>query len=246
MREHNWRFVKDIAVRLLSNKSVITQSEVEDIFVVANPTRDVVNVAYELKRLSVNSQSRLSYLPLYGKVNPSGKMKNENKKNSPLEYPRISDPKNENDTLFFLGDGLYELYDPSKHGVFIIILDENDVNTIVLIINGESEFYSLVSASLKLSRQQRLSRLDKAETIPERVEVERVAFKRNPDVVAERLFIAQGFCDDCHQFAPFNRKSDNSPYLEVHHIVTLANGGADTVENTVALCANCHRKRHFG
>ncbi|MBC8673865.1 HNH endonuclease [Aeromonas hydrophila] len=46
--------------------------------------------------------------------------------------------------------------------------------------------------------------------------------------------------------APFNRVSDGTPYLEVHHIQPLANGGEDTIQNTMALCPNCHRKRHFG
>lgn len=45
--------------------------------------------------------------------------------------------------------------------------------------------------------------------------------------------------------APFLRKKDNSPYLEVHHIITLANGVDDTVENAIAVCPNCHRELHF-
>lgn len=34
------------------------------------------------------------------------------------------------------------------------------------------------------------------------------------------------------------------PYLETHHIVWLARGGEDSIENTVALCPNCHKKMH--
>ena len=47
--------------------------------------------------------------------------------------------------------------------------------------------------------------------------------------------------DECT--APFSR-ADGDPYLETHHIVWLAQGGSDTVENTVALCPSCHRKMH--
>lgn len=54
---------------------------------------------------------------------------------------------------------------------------------------------------------------------------------------------ANGKCELCQEPAPFNRK-DGSPYLETHHIVWLANGGADTIENTVALCPNCHKRMH--
>ena len=43
---------------------------------------------------------------------------------------------------------------------------------------------------------------------------------------------------------PFSR-ADGDPYLETHHVVWLAQGGSDTVENTVALCSNCHRKMHI-
>ncbi|MBV7564168.1 HNH endonuclease [Pseudomonas sp. sia0905] len=55
---------------------------------------------------------------------------------------------------------------------------------------------------------------------------------------------AKGCCELCGEPAPFNR-TDGSPYLETHHIEWLANGGADDVENTVALCPNCHRKMHI-
>lgn len=33
-------------------------------------------------------------------------------------------------------------------------------------------------------------------------------------------------------------------YLETHHIVWVSQGGSDTMDNTVALCPNCHRKMH--
>ena len=40
------------------------------------------------------------------------------------------------------------------------------------------------------------------------------------------------------------KPKQNEPYLETHHIEWLCNGGADTIENTVALCPNCHKKMH--
>jgi 5-methylcytosine-specific restriction protein A len=46
------------------------------------------------------------------------------------------------------------------------------------------------------------------------------------------------------QAAPFNN-AKGEPHLETHHIVWLAKGGMDTIENTVALCPNCHRKMHI-
>ncbi|MSR17052.1 MAG: HNH endonuclease, partial [Methylococcaceae bacterium] len=40
------------------------------------------------------------------------------------------------------------------------------------------------------------------------------------------------------------KTKEGEPYLESHHIEWLANGGADSIENTTALCPNCHRKMH--
>jgi 5-methylcytosine-specific restriction protein A len=54
---------------------------------------------------------------------------------------------------------------------------------------------------------------------------------------------AAGHCELCKQPAPFKDK-DGEPFLEVHHVVWLARGGQDSIENTVALCPNCHRRMH--
>ncbi len=54
---------------------------------------------------------------------------------------------------------------------------------------------------------------------------------------------ANGICDLCDHPAPFIDK-DGVPYLECHHVKTLADGGPDAIYNTVALCPNCHRRMH--
>jgi predicted HNH restriction endonuclease len=56
---------------------------------------------------------------------------------------------------------------------------------------------------------------------------------------------ACGRCEACGCSAPFVGK-DGFPYLEVHHLKTLATGGSDRVSNAVALCPNCHRGLHHG
>jgi 5-methylcytosine-specific restriction protein A len=86
----------------------------------------------------------------------------------------------------------------------------------------------------------------KTETLPRKVAVTSTSFVRDPDVIAEALFRAKGQCEECKKDAPFIRKSDGRPYLEVHHKIPLANGGKDTIDNVVAVCPNCHRKAHFG
>lgn len=74
--------------------------------------------------------------------------------------------------------------------------------------------------------------------------VQVVQYARDPRVVAYVLNRAQGVCEACDNPAPFKR-ADGSPYLEAHHILPLAEGGPDTVENCAALCPNCHRAMHF-
>lgn len=81
---------------------------------------------------------------------------------------------------------------------------------------------------------------------PEKVEVITYAYKRNPYVVIEVLNRSSGICELCKNKAPFFRKTDGTPYLEIHHSIPLSENGDDTVENTIALCPNCHRKMHYG
>lgn len=67
---------------------------------------------------------------------------------------------------------------------------------------------------------------------------------RNPYVAQYVKRRANGICELCSNPAPFlNRHKE--PYLEEHHIIWLSNAGSDTIDNTVALCPNCHRKMHI-
>ena len=101
-----------------------------------------------------------------------------------------------------------------------------------------------VAASLKLSNGDRVKRLADAPKVPERIQIISVGFRRNADVIVTVLLRANGVCEKCKAKAPFLRRSDGSPYLEVHHSVPPGQGGQDTVENAVALCPNCHREVH--
>ena len=67
---------------------------------------------------------------------------------------------------------------------------------------------------------------------------------RDPYIAEYARRRADGICQLCGVPAPFNR-SDGTPYLESHHIEWLSDGGADSIDNTVALCPNCHRKMHI-
>ena len=110
----------------------------------------------------------------------------------------------------------------------------------------DSDLRNEVKNSLKDTTKERRERLKNASEYPETIQVISKGYKRNADVIAEILSIANGICERCKAKAPFIRKKDNTPYLEVHHKKTLATGGKDTVKNSEALCPNCHRELHFG
>lgn len=106
-------------------------------------------------------------------------------------------------------------------------------------------FQNQVSKSSKLSRTERLKKIAKDAGRPPTKKLVTVArYARSPHVVAERLHLAKGVCEKCGSDAPFRRQRDNTPYLEVHHIKLLSEGGLDIVENTQALCPNCHSEVH--
>jgi 5-methylcytosine-specific restriction protein A len=70
-------------------------------------------------------------------------------------------------------------------------------------------------------------------------------FIRCPMVAAWILQRCRGVCGRCGKAAPFTRPN-GQPYLEVHHVLPLSEGGPDTVDNAIALCPNCHRRAHHG
>jgi 5-methylcytosine-specific restriction protein A len=103
-----------------------------------------------------------------------------------------------------------------------------------------------IKEAMNRSPSERKSRLKHANKKPEQFSVTTTAYKRNPDVIAEVLLRAKGICEKCLKPAPFNKRKNGEPYLEVHHKKRLADNGDDTIENALALCPNCHREAHFG
>lgn len=81
---------------------------------------------------------------------------------------------------------------------------------------------------------------------PERCTVQRSIYVRNPWIVAAALLRANGSCElpGCNEVLII--RDDGKPYLEVHHIDPLSNGGPDLLTNVAALCPRCHRFLHYG
>lgn len=124
----------------------------------------------------------------------------------------------------------------------LLLLENSDEISIDYVLN---QFEIELKKSNNDTSEDRKARLAKANKKPLTIKISSIIFKRNPDVVSEVLYRADGYCENCKQVAPFIKKSDNTPYLEVHHCIPLAQGGDDTTDNA-ALCPNCHRKIHFG
>jgi 5-methylcytosine-specific restriction enzyme A len=57
------------------------------------------------------------------------------------------------------------------------------------------------------------------------------------------MLVGAGKCELCMAAAPFVTP-EGHPFLEVHHLRRLGDGGPDTPGNVAALCPNCHRAVH--
>lgn len=96
----------------------------------------------------------------------------------------------------------------------------------------------------RLSTEELRRRALRARQDPGKRDVKGTYYNRDENVAGYTKRRANGRCDLCGESAPFMHKNGD-PYLESHHVVWLKHGGPDTIENTVALCPNCHRRMHI-
>lgn len=97
---------------------------------------------------------------------------------------------------------------------------------------------------LKASDEDVFVKASGAEKSPSRYRIKSIGFNRDLYVSEYAKRSAKGICQLCELPAPFKDKYGN-PYLESHHVVWLAKGGEDSIENIIALCPNCHVKMHI-
>jgi HNH endonuclease len=71
-------------------------------------------------------------------------------------------------------------------------------------------------------------------------------FVRDPYIVAAAISRSANICEMPACVSQLFNREDGRPYLEVHHIVPLGEGGDDTFVNAAALCPSCHRELHYG
>ena len=99
-----------------------------------------------------------------------------------------------------------------------------------------------VIAAMENGMLSRRERLANAPQRPQKIMVTKTVYDVNPDVIAEVLIRANGFCENCGRMAPFRRQKDNRPYLKIYYKTPFEQGGLDTVDNAMAVCPNCYEK----
>jgi 5-methylcytosine-specific restriction protein A len=135
---------------------------------------------------------------------------------------------------------------PQSSGISV---GEDIASELLAIFEGEA----IGSASDSTKFEQTVRRLRSAKMVakpdgqkaPKKVTRSAEQYERDPKVKAWVLQNAKGKCELCESDAPFMDDA-GFPFLEVHHVVPLADGGDDVVSNAVALCPNCHRECHHG
>ncbi|MCS3802266.1 HNH endonuclease [Niastella sp. OAS944] len=109
---------------------------------------------------------------------------------------------------------------------------------------AEADENKLQQRTREIRRTINLTEKPTGEQKPRKTETTTTIYFRDPAVRAWVLENAKGKCEACGSNAPFIL-ADGYPFLEVHHMIPLALGGPDIIENTIALCPNCHRKCHL-
>jgi 5-methylcytosine-specific restriction enzyme A len=132
---------------------------------------------------------------------------------------------------------------PRKVWIFPLKLVNKDIPTPI-----PEETFEIISqqrekSANKLSNDELKKRAERSNAVPGERTVIAKRFERDPNVVLWVKRRANGICQLCQSHAPFVTKQGD-PFLETHHIIPLGQDGMDTIENTVALCPNCHRKMH--
>ena len=105
---------------------------------------------------------------------------------------------------------------------------------------------SVPDNSPKLRKLRKKAEAEASEN-PEREHVETTTsrYRRSSAVREYALERADGTCELCGEKAPFV-KPDGNPFLEVHHVDELGEGGADHPSLVGAVCPNCHKEIHHG
>ena len=93
------------------------------------------------------------------------------------------------------------------------------------------------------------------DNIPQEIQIERYAIKRDNTIGAKALKDADYLCEFNHEHNTFIAKSNGRQYMEAHHIIPFNQSqhiwekyrvNIDCPNNIVSLCPICHRAIHLG
>lgn len=146
-----------------------------------------------------------------------------------------------NEELKYLRNIFAPNFTEFKKAIFIDLMQFKPLTA----LEREQLFNTEIESFKRLTKAEQEAFQEKANPKPEKIIVQQIVFKRNPYVVIKVLERAKGICERCLNKAPFI-KDNGEPYLEVHHIKPLSEGGFDIINNCLALCPNCHRHAHYG
>ncbi len=109
---------------------------------------------------------------------------------------------------------------------------------------GNTGNYTLRGVDLLAPEKEELKAIDISSEAPRRKEYLIETYVRNVTWARKARDTFGCFCmfDSCKN--SFLRE-DGSPYIEVHHIVPLYEGGEDSLPNLSVLCAHHHKMAHF-
>ena len=94
------------------------------------------------------------------------------------------------------------------------------------------------------SELEELESLDISKEIPEKKEYLIETYVRNVKWAkeAKEILGTECLCKSCRNLFI---KEDGTPYIEIHHILPLCEGGEDSLWNLSPVCAHHHRMAHF-
>lgn len=218
---------------------------------------------FGLKKVTRTDKAKRAYVPNMGQkrvLTAAGVAPSEVPPHGPLSIKVLNDLRRDILVSYYQSD---RAPDPTRSpeprmGLAFITewLDEGDT---LLLGNIGPEIFALKlgdagidlepvveQVAMRANRETVFDRARNAPPNPDTRRTERTEYLRNPYVISAALLRAAGRCEmpSC-DVVPFNR-DDNSPYLEVHHIVPLAEDGEDQLTNVAALCPRCHRELHHG
>lgn len=101
---------------------------------------------------------------------------------------------------------------------------------------GRRKFETIDTSSLNTNQVNRLSLYNNI-----LFNLDKVIVHDNVGLRKRLIEMSGGKCELCGDDAPVT-DMNGVPYLELHFVQWLSQGGKDTADNAVVLCPNCHRK----